>query len=87
MEEYQTCSFREQSTHDYDANNQWVLNHSHTSLCVVQQMRKKLQNDMPYPAHLHTQRSQNFTTQEHSRRSKSLSIPNILAVEECAFLA
>jgi hypothetical protein len=26
--------------------NPWVLNHSQTSLCVVQQMRKKLQNDM-----------------------------------------
>jgi len=48
--------------------NQWVLNHSQTSLCVVQQMRKKLQNDMPYQAHLHTQ-IKNFKTQEHSRRS------------------
>jgi hypothetical protein len=35
--------------------NQWVLNHSQTSLCVVQQMRKELQNDKSYQAHLHTQ--------------------------------
>lgn len=34
--------------------NRWVLNHSQTSLCVVQQMRKKLHNDMPYQAQVHT---------------------------------
>ena len=49
--------------------NQWVLNHSQTSLYVVQQMRKKLQNDTLHQAHLHTHTHtpQNFTTQEHSK--------------------
>ena len=42
--------------------NQWVLNQSQTSLCVVQQMRKKLQNDMPYQAHLHTHITKFYNT-------------------------
>jgi hypothetical protein len=42
--------------------NQWVMNHSQTSWCVVQQMRKNLQNDMPYQAHLHTLSTKFYNT-------------------------